>query len=380
MARLAFCLIALAALDCGGQSVEYVNGSQSVCGSGGTGAASSAVGGSVGMGGTQPDAGGSTYDAPAAPFICDPASAGGMASNVETFVPNSNSCQNLTTTCQGESCCTSIAVPGGTFPMGRSTDSTSSDYYPSGYYNELPEHTATLSSFALDKYEVIVGRFRQFVADYDNWHVTSGNPTLGAGANPNNPATGWDTAWSSSLPASSSALITNLKCDSTYLTWSDTAASNEAIAINCVNWFTAFAFCIWDGGRLPTEAEWEYAAAGGRQNRLYPWGCASPDSSLANFSGCTGCPDSPLVPVGSFPAGAGYWGHMDLAGGMFEWVVDYYAGYTGDACTDCAVTSGTYHVNRGGCWESSVTSPLRVAYRSFYDVGQRYFMGFRCAR
>jgi formylglycine-generating enzyme required for sulfatase activity len=57
------------------------------------------------------------------------------------------------------------------------------------------------------------------------------------------------------------------------------AGANEALPINCVHWYDAFQFCAWDGGWLPTEAEWEMAAAGGAENRRYPWGGALPNAS-----------------------------------------------------------------------------------------------------
>ena len=82
--------------------------------------------------------------------------------------------------------------------------------------------------------------------------------------------------------------------------------------MNCIDWYTAYAFCIWDGGRLASEAEWNFAAAGGSEQRYYPWGDASLDPTLASY-GCTEgvwdggstCPLSFLPAVGSHTAGDG---------------------------------------------------------------------------
>jgi sulfatase modifying factor 1 len=240
--------------------------------------------------------------------------------NTATNACGPPSCAGLTATCgpsgNGD-CCASSIVTGGTFD--RDNDAT----YP-----------ATVSDFRLDTYEVTVGRFRRFVAAYSRTMIAAG-----AGANPNNASdTGWSTAWNTSLDASSGALTTALKCNAPHQSWTDTAgsATAESLPINCLNWFEAEAFCIWDGGRLPTEAEWNYAAAGGTQQRVYPWGSAAPDCSHANFYGAGGkdycvAPGTGAVNrVGSeSPKGDGLYGQGDLAGNVAEWVQDWYIAYSG---------------------------------------------------
>jgi sulfatase modifying factor 1 len=297
------------------------------------------------------------------------------------------SCKGMTgTECNGESCCTSLLVPGGTFPMGRGTETCSdcTDGCPGGmtcYSRETPEHRVTVSPFSLDKYEVTLGRFRRFVDAYDGINAP---PPADGGGNPNIPGTGWQAAWNANLPADSATFQKALKCDSSHQTWMDLTGNTEVSPINCVNWYEAFAFCLWDGGRLPTEAEWEYAAAGGDQNRLYPWGSSPPSCSLANGSGCVGN----LVTVGSYPSGQGRWGHMDLAGNVWESVFDWYqetwyssslAGVTDPAET----TSSPYRVQRGGSVGGPNEDPsyLRVVFRTYATPpGRYYYVGLRCAR
>jgi formylglycine-generating enzyme required for sulfatase activity len=147
-----------------------------------------------------------------------------------------------------------------------------------------------------------------------------------------------------------------------------------------LSWYEAFAFCIWDGGRLPTEAEFEYAATGGEENRVYPWGAAVPDATRAVYNGAT------LVVVGSKPAGAGRYGQLDLAGSLWEWVLDLYAPY-GTSCDDCAnLTTGTTRVLRGPSFSNTdlaAVTGLRAANR--YQDGRDPALhlnttGVRCAR
>jgi sulfatase modifying factor 1 len=294
------------------------------------------------------------------------------------------SCDGLANTCGATgdmSCCAAPLVTGGNFLMGRCgptyNASTCTDGY-AGSINEVPEHSVTVSDFRLDAFEVTVGRFRNFV----NQYTGSNKPTDGQGANPNLASSGWQSAWNASLPNSQAALITNLKYDATYQTWTDAVLAHENQAINCVSWYEAFAFCIYDGGRLPTEAEWEYAAAGGSENRLYPWGAAAPSASLANYNGSAA---SPLVDAGQYASGMGLYGQYDLAGGMYEWNLDWYDSgwYAGGGalCTNCAnLSAASGRVGRGGSWYDAA-SLLRASGRSITTPTNRGgSIGFRCAR
>ena len=296
------------------------------------------------------------------------------------------SCSGLEAKCgptSNENCCASALVPAGAYPMGRSTAGT--DAYASGDTNELPEHTATIAGFRLDLYEVTVGRFRKFVDAYPG-----SKPAVGAGANPSVAGTGWAAAWASSLAVDQAALKTAVKCDAAYQTWTDTDGTMETLPMNCVHWYDAFAFCAWDGGWLPTDAEWEKAAAGGDENRLYPWGAAAPTASLTVYGSLGDGNASVLsfadiLTVGSKPSGKGRWGQYDLAGGMWEWGFDFHeaAWYTGAGatCTNCAnVTTASNRVMRGGSW-SFIGTPLRAAYRySSTPAFRNSGYGIRCAR
>jgi formylglycine-generating enzyme len=307
------------------------------------------------------------------------ASTGGVVGTGGSTITEPPSCQGQSFRCgaANESCCTTIHLPGGTFPMGRGAGT---DAY-GGRANELPEHSATVAPFSLDKYEVTVGRLKVFLADFDRWRQ-AGNPTLNAGANPN--LTGAASGWPSdaSLRTNAADLAGALRCATDEQTID---AGNDAFPANCITYYESFAFCIWDGGRLPTEAEWELAAAGGEENRLYPWGAAAADSTHANFTGCAGCAASPKVVVGSYPAGVGRWGHLDLAGSMWEWVIDWYQSdwYSsgGATCNNCAnLTTQTYRVIKGSSW-SDPASDIRAAFRGYtYSTTHYQYRGVRCAR
>jgi formylglycine-generating enzyme required for sulfatase activity len=325
-----------------------------------------------------------------APYICSNASV--------CLAPSCLNTEGQWQTCSSESCCTTINVPGGTFPQGRNLTG-GPDFYTGGNPNETPDFQSTVSTFALDKYEVTVGRFRKFVNAYvNNLSPTNGGtaPKDGAGANPNvaitgdasDNGTGWQSAWNTNLPATQAAFKTStyLKCGAGSETWTDTAINDpdEQKAINCVSWYEAFAFCIWDGGRLPTESEWEYAAAGGAYNQLYPWASGvEPTCTFTNFGNI--CGPGGVMPVGSFPAGNGRWTHADLAGNVSEWTLDWYSitypSPDAGGVTDYVnLIPGSSRVKRGGDFYTG-KGPVRAAARTNDAPGTHDSVnGFRCAR
>jgi len=212
----------------------------------------------------------------------------------------------------------------------------------------------------------------------------------GAGKNPNDPNDpGWNAAWNDKLPATQADLVDDVTwCSTTFQTWTDAPSSNENRPMSCIDWYESLAFCIWDGGRLPTEAEWNYAAAGGNEQRDYPWGddSAGPDTKLAvygcYYAGTGSCTSiANLSEVGSAPAGGGRWGQADLAGSVWEWALDWYGTYP-KPCSNCAsLTSGTHRVVRGGSFYDPV-SYLSPAYRGDFMAPniQTFDIGARCAR
>jgi formylglycine-generating enzyme len=232
-------------------------------------------------------------------WVASPDCGGWPCLNNSCFTPPS--CKGMAgTECAGQSCCEKVVVPAGTFKMGAADDESGANS------NVKPEHQVTLSAYGLDKFEVTVGRFRRFVAD---WKV----PTAGAGDYAGRVGSGWDSAWDSLVD---SASFSTASCSAR--TWTSAVGGNEDKPMNCVTWAEAYAFCIWDGGRLPTEAEWEYAAAGGSENRIYPWGDDRPTCEHANYGDC----GKVIAPVGSLPKGTARWGNADMAGNVWEYMRD----------------------------------------------------------
>ncbi len=321
--------------------------------------------------------GGATQEPTCNPDYCD-----GAGSCADAAAANGNPCSenNGNVCCQQQcsgSCITTAPVEGGTF--FRSYDDVT--------YKDQSS-PAKISSFSLDLYEVSVGRFRAFVDAGKGTQLSP--PMADAGAHPKISGSGWNSLWDFKLEADTAKLKKELHCNADYETWTDTVGQNESRPINCVTWYEAAAFCHWDGGRLPTEAEWNYAAAGGDQQRVYPW--SSPPNSTTidpnhviydclgdGIAECTGVVD--IGQVGSrSPQGDARWGHSDLSGNVREWVLDFDGPYP-NPCEDCANLTGTVRSSRGGGFMTDNSEQYVARRVPGSDPSKRSEgVGIRCAR
>jgi formylglycine-generating enzyme required for sulfatase activity len=259
-----------------------------------------------------------------------------------------------------------VLVGGGSLQMGQVEVSGST------------QRDVTVGSFSLDAHEVTVARFRRF------WESSPPKPS-GLIAYPGG-SIDWDVIWNAGWELSgASSRTADPTCN-----YGDTLADRELHPVNCVDWFSALAFCVWDGGRLPTEAEWEFASRGRAlpglsAGRTYPWGNETPDCGRAHYDLCDGGDGPGTEQVGTRASSGDL---FDLAGNVSEWTADRYGLY-GETCwPDEALTDplcGHLDVDlrsyRGGSW-SRPADELAGAWRGAYPpmVGSDSAIGFRCAR
>lgn len=246
-----------------------------------------------------------------------------------------------------------VYVPAGKFTMGSDDAAITLAAAMCGQFSdgctrdtfadEQPTHTVTLDAFWIDRTEVSNAQYRRCVA---------------AGA------------------------CTSTGCPD------DADLNGDAQPAVCVSWTQAQAYCAWAGGRLPTEAEWEYAARG-PAGLLYPWGNAF-DGTRLNYCD-TRCPLSRAdptyddgfartAPVGSYPTGASWCGALDMAGNAWEWVQDWYGPYTPEPQDNPLMEAGFRgRVLRGGSWDLD-PAYSRATVRNYGPTdGSSNVSGFRCA-
>ena len=253
-----------------------------------------------------------------------------------------------------------VFVPGGTFQMGSGTDESAAT---SG--NASPEHPVQVDSFWIDKYPVDNKQYAEFL-------YLRGNQ--------------WENgvAWYE-LESDFGLILKRLDVFSPKLGFED----HPVIG---VSWYGAQAYCDWIGGRLLTEAEWEYAASG-PENRIYPWGNEY-DCTMGNFHDWTdedvsgsfpgerGCDGIDFTsPVDAYPEGVSWVGVLDLAGNVWDWVADWgVSPYPSDLQVNpTGPESGTNKIVRGGSWDS-YHGDVRTTVREAYDpTVHSPYIGFRCA-
>lgn len=238
-------------------------------------------------------------------------------------------------------------IPAGPFQMGcESSEDPLCNYHGAG---ESPLHTVTLDAFTIDTYEVTNARYARCVA--------SGGCTA---------------------PHSTQA-YSSVRGNYEYYG----VAQYANFPVIQVDWFQASAYCAWVGKRLPSEAEWEKAARGSTNSRIYPWGNATPDCTRLNYyDGTKNCVGE-TTEVGSYESGASPYGVMDMSGNVWEWVndwwqFDYYS--VSPPANPQGPATGSWRMVRSGSF-GEPSAGVRSAVRG--HGGPETWgasVGFRCAR
>ncbi|MBK9748880.1 MAG: SUMF1/EgtB/PvdO family nonheme iron enzyme [Chloroflexi bacterium] len=226
-----------------------------------------------------------------------------------------------------------VFVPATSFRMG-SPEGVGED-------DERPQREVMLDAFCMDVYEVTNGSYRTCV----------------------------EAGVCSPPQRNSSRLVRQYYSSTDY----------DQFPIVNVTWDQAQTFCEYRGGRLPTEAEWEFAARldlGTSQLRAYAWGDEPPLLSRANFAG-VGIGD--VVAVGQYPAGRNSLGIFDLNGNAAEWMADFYSFYDlGQVYNPTGTDSGSERVVRGGSYINNAEDIRSAARDSEPQTAYSDRIGFRC--
>ena len=227
-------------------------------------------------------------------------------------------------------------IPAGSFEMG--------DHFAEGEADELPVHRVELDAFYMDRFEVTIGRYKQFLRETGHGTLPVQTPSWVA-----------------------ERAVVQAKKGGQQVVGFTRPTDNHPVA--GVTWNDAHAYAEWAGKRLPTEAEWEYAARGGlRVEKRYVWGNQAPEETDGNFAGLDPkqqADDGYLytAPVHSYrPNGYRLY---DMAGNVWEWCADWYGeNYYGSsaALNPKGPETGEERVLRGGGW-SSYPQNLRLARR-----------------
>jgi eukaryotic-like serine/threonine-protein kinase len=260
-----------------------------------------------------------------------------------------------------------VYVPAGSFLMGYTDEqlalilSMDEDIVQSDYNDEQPAHEVSVGGFWIDQTEVTNAQFCEFLNECGN-QVEGGVRRWEPGAGHRGIVYG---------------LIEEI--DGRYRP----RQGYGNYPVIEVSWYGARAYCEWIGGRLPTEAEWEYAARG-TLSTLFPWGNEFRDeAACCAETSVRRVPDMPgWSAVGSYPEGASWCGALDMAGNVWEWVADWWdpAYYSVSAATNPAgPDSGTVRIARGGSWYDEAWRLCCGDRKGSSSSSERmHWVGFRC--
>lgn len=253
-----------------------------------------------------------------------------------------------------------VSIPDGTFTMGSPDNEVDRG-------KDEKQHTVTLSSFRLSKYEITNQQFAIFL----NLNKIPGKAILNSGKHP-----------------SQVLVVAETRMGLTYNEnsgWTPVKGYENHPVVN-VTWYGADEFASYVGGRLPTEAEWEYACRAGTTTPFYTGNCLSNAEANYNwatpYNTCTNfitTPPDGTHEVGTYPSNA--WGLHDMHGNVWEWCSDWYEEQYPEThqTNPTGVAQGAFKVSRGGSWYIKGLYSRSACRRSNFPNGFDKTRGFRVA-